>query len=93
MIGLARNVHFITHAAPEEYVEGGVLSPRNVHEARALLLLCGVLLGVGYSPSRITILSAYVGQLLLLRSCLDTAGGAMAEIELSTVDAYQGERS
>ena len=49
MIGLARNVHFITHAAPEEYVEGGVLSPRNVHEARALLLLCGVLLGVGYS--------------------------------------------
>ena len=32
--GLARNVHFITHAAPEEYQDGGVLSPRNVHEAR-----------------------------------------------------------
>ena len=60
-------------------------------QARALLLLCGVLLGVGYSPSRLTILSAYVGQLLLLRSCLDSAGGAMGEIELSTVDAYQGE--
>ena len=63
------------------------------NQARALLLLCGVLLGIGYSPSRLTILSAYVGQLLLLRSCLDSAGGAMGEIELSTVDAYQGEEN
>ena len=38
--GLARNVHFITHAAPEEYQDGGVLSPRNVHEARR----CGLVI-------------------------------------------------
>ena len=35
--GLARNVHFITHASPEEYQDSGPLSPRNVHEARAIL--------------------------------------------------------
>ena len=60
-------------------------------QARAVLLLVAVLLGVGYSPKRVTILSAYVGQLLLLRAGLDASG--MKDVELSTVDAYQGEEN
>ena len=56
-----------------------------------MLLLVAVLLGVGYSPKRVTILSAYVGQLLLLRAGLDASG--MKDVELSTVDAYQGEEN
>ena len=55
-------------------------------QARAIMLLSAVLLGVGYSPKRLTILSAYVGQLLLLRAALDASG--MGEIELSTADPH-----
>ena len=54
-------------------------------------MLAALLHGVGYAEKRITVLSAYVGQLLLLRAAFAACG--LAKVLISTVDAYQGEEN
>ena len=88
--GLTTCVHFITHNAPER-ARDDLQSPENPHEVAILTMLCALLHGVGYAPSRITVLSAYVGQLLLLRAALTACG--LEKVLVSTVDAYQGEEN
>ena len=52
-----------------------------------LTLLAAFLHGLGYATSRMTVLSAYVGQLLLLRAAFNGCG--LDKVHISTVDAYQ----
>ena len=65
--------------------------PRNPHEVAILTLLATLLHGLGYATSRMTVLSAYVGQLLLLRAAFSACG--LEKVLISTVDAYQGEEN
>jgi len=43
-------------------------SHRNTHEGDFLIALCRYLVQQGYSPSRITVLATYSGQLFYLRN-------------------------
>ena len=88
--GLASCVHFITHAAPERSRDE-LLSPENPHEVTILTMLAALLHGLGYAEKRMTVLSAYVGQLLLLRAAFAACG--LSKVLISTVDAYQGEEN
>ena len=53
--------------------------------------LAALLVGSGYAPAKITVLSAYVGQLIALRAGFAACG--LDGLVLSTVDAYQGEEN
>ena len=77
---------FITHDAPERQRDD-LMSPENPHEVMIITLLAALLHGLGYATSRITVLSAYVGQLLLIRAAFAACG--LEKILVSTVDAYQ----
>eukprot|EP00965_Chrysotila_dentata_P083336 2749280-Pleurochrysis_carterae.AAC.1 len=90
VVGFASNVHFLTHEVAE-FVDSDLRSPKNPHERDVVLLLTATLLGIGYSAKQITILSAYVGQLMFLRSALEQCG--MGEVLITTVDNYQGEEN
>jgi len=90
VLALSHTAYFVTHSAPEA-VKGDLRSPENPHEVDIILSLASFLIGLGYKPERITVLSAYVGQLLLIRAGLTACG--MDKVVLSTVDAYQGEEN
>lgn len=70
---MASNVHFITHSH-HEIVDSELRSPQNTHERFVVLSLVAVLLGAGYRQEHITVLSAYVGQLLALKASLEAVG-------------------
>ena len=76
----------MSHRHAEDY-SAELLSPRTRHEAAVIALLAALLVGLGYPQERITILSAYVGQLVILNSLLKQAG--LEKVVASTVDAYQ----
>ena len=67
------------------------MSPENPHEATVVVVLVALLHGLGYRSEQITVLSAYVGQLLLIKTALHAC--ALDKVQVSTVDAYQGEEN
>ena len=88
--GFTTSVHFITHEAPER-CKDDLMSPENPHEVAIILHLAALCQGMGYAQSRITVLSAYVGQLLLLRAAFTACG--LDKVLVTTVDSYQGEEN
>lgn len=86
--GVSSNLFLIQHSNPEEASE---LSHSNKHEAKYLAALCNHLLRQGYSPTQITILVPYTGQLLMMRKFMlksDFKG-----VRVTTVDNFQGEEN
>ena len=63
--GISKNLFFVCHTQPESE-NPNLLSYQNDFEAKYIVGLCAHLLRLGYSPSQITILTPYVGQLLLI---------------------------
>ena len=90
VVGLAHPAYFLTHQSPER-TRGDLISPENPHEVEVLCCLAALLVGSGYAPGKITVLSAYVGQLIALRAGFAACG--LDGLVLSTVDAYQGEEN
>ena len=90
VVGLAHPAYFLTHQSPER-TRGDLISPENPHEVEVLCCLAALLVGSGYAPEKITVLSAYVGQLIALRAGFAACG--LDGLVLSTVDAYQGEEN
>ena len=86
--GISGDIFFIQHDHPEE---GSDLSHSNIYEAKYLVALCEYLLQVGYSPSQITILVTYTGQLLKIRKLMPA--GTFQGVRVSTVDDFQGEEN
>ena len=86
--GVASNLFFINHNHPEKDSE---LSHSNEYEVSFLVNFCSYLLKQDYSPSQITILVAYTGQLLLMKRMMprDEFNG----VRLTTVDNFQGEEN
>ena len=54
-----------------ESAHGETTSKSNQHEAELCVRLCRYLLQQGYPPDTITILTAYTGQVLLLRGIIN----------------------
>ncbi len=90
--GMPHDVFFYDHTAPEGGGNGAGTSKQNVHEAEMVAGLLSYLLGEGHAPETITVLSAYVGQLLLLKNHLREMPNAQG-VRLTTVDNYQGEEN
>ncbi|KAK7498028.1 hypothetical protein BaRGS_00010616 [Batillaria attramentaria] len=85
---------FLFHHEALETTHDETISKSNVHEAALCVGLCRYLLQQGYPPQSITILAAYIGQVLEIkkltqRSSLD----GLKDVLVTAVDNYQGEEN
>ena len=88
--GMEKDMYFIVHNQFEGENEG-LKSKQNDYEAIYLTKLCRYLLKQGYSNNQITILTFYVGQVLLIKKHMKKFG--LNDVRVSSVDNYQGEES
>ena len=85
---MSKDLYFISHASHEEHnAQNDLKSHINEFEADYIVQLCHYLLKQGYSPSDVTILSMYRGQLLELK-IQDFEG-----VRVAAVDDFQGEEN
>ena len=89
--GVTKNMFFINHEHSEDCENDGMKSHSSEHEAKMAVALCKYLLQQGYSPSQVTILTTYTGQLFSIKLLLD--GGCFDGVRVCVVDNYQGEES
>ena len=97
--GVGGNVFFIKHTYAEDCPKDSK-SRFNRHEALYVASLTKYFLQQGYRPTQITVLTTYVGQVLLLRQVMQMStsktDGKKSEFEgvrLTSVDNYQGEEN
>ena len=89
--GMESDMYFITHNNLEGENEG-LKSKQNDYEAKYLAKLCAYLLKQGYNSDQITILTFYVGQVLLIKKYLrNMKNDKLNGVRVSSVDNYQGE--
>ena len=88
--GISKNLFFVCHSEPESE-NPNLLSYKNDFEAKYIVGLCAHLLRLGYSPSQITILTPYVGQLLLLRDKMPKS--EFYGVRVTAIDNFQGEEN
>nr|XP_006003202.1 PREDICTED: NFX1-type zinc finger-containing protein 1 [Latimeria chalumnae] len=88
--GVSSNLFFVEHTFPEQELQDGK-SHQNQHEAEFVVALCQYLICQGYSPSQITILTTYTGQLFCLRKLLPIK--KFHGVKVHVVDKYQGEEN
>ena len=88
--GVATNLHFFNHKYPETS-NAETLSHSNVEEARLVIGLCDYFLKQDYSPSQITVLTTYTGQLLTLKSIMPRF--KFEGVRVTVVDNFQGEEN
>ena len=95
--GIERSLFFLQHEKPEA-LEAETRSRSNLHEAKFVAALAAYLLRQGYAPSKLTILTPYCGQQLLIRRELHEhvpadGGNNAAEVVVASVEQYQGEQN
>ena len=88
--GIEKNLFFLCHTEPESE-NPNLLSYQNEFEAKYIVGLCFHLLNLGYSPTQITILTPYVGQLLLLRNKMPKEH--FEGVRVTAIDNFQGEEN
>ena len=88
--GIEKNMFFVCHTEPESE-DPNLLSYQNEFEANYIVGLCSHLLNLGYSPTQITILTPYVGQLLLLKNKI--AQTIYKRVRVTAIDNFQGEEN
>ena len=88
--GISKNLFFVCHTQPESE-NPNLLSYQNDFEAKYIVGLCAHLLRLGYSPSQITILTPYVGQLLLIRDKMPKS--EFEGVRVTAIDNFQGEEN
>ena len=88
--GVCHNLFFIDHSQMETRIEF-LQSYSNDHEADFIVALCNYLLLQGYERKKITVLTMYTGQLLLLQEKMPKRkfGG----VKVCAVDNFQGEEN
>ncbi|XP_046620436.1 NFX1-type zinc finger-containing protein 1-like isoform X3 [Neodiprion virginianus] len=91
VMGLEKNVFFITHDNPEA-THDNQESWINPHEAKFLVAFARHLILQGYKSTEITILCTYAGQLFTLikeRNCHEI----LKAVRITTIDNFQGEEN
>ncbi|XP_075682935.1 NFX1-type zinc finger-containing protein 1-like isoform X2 [Rhinoderma darwinii] len=88
--GVCHNLFFVDHNHLEDHISEGK-SHQNVHEATFVKSLCLYFIHQGYSPSQITILTTYSGQLHCLQEMMPKA--QFEGVRVCVVDKYQGEEN
>ncbi|CAH1269009.1 ZNFX1 [Branchiostoma lanceolatum] len=87
--GVSSNLFFVDHSHLEEQ-DKDMKSHSNMHEARFMASFCRYLIQQGYSPSQITVLTTYSGQLFNFKNVMPRE---CAAVRVSTVDNFQGEEN
>ena len=92
VLGIGKNVFFVDHVHLEEH-HGSSDTKNHVNkfEADFIVELCHYLLKQGYSPSEITILTMYRGQLFELKSKMKKKN--FEGVRVAAVDDFQGEEN
>ncbi|KAM4688986.1 NFX1-type zinc finger-containing protein 1-like [Discoglossus pictus] len=88
--GVLSNLFFVDHNHLEEHIKEGK-SHQNSHEAAFVRSLCLYLIQQGYSPSEITILTTYTGQLHCIQKMMPKS--IFEGVRICVVDKYQGEEN
>jgi len=90
--GIESDMYFITHNRYEGE-NAGLKSKFNDYEAKYLAKLCKYLLQQQYDTNQITILTFYLGQVMLIKKYLkeNLNEDIVKQIRVSSVDNYQGE--
>ena len=88
--GITTNLYFFDHQYPEAEISD-LKSHSNVEEAKLVVGLCDYFLKQGYSPSQITVLTTYTGQLLKLRPLMPR--DKFEGVRVTVVDNFQGEEN
>ncbi|KAG0728367.1 NFX1-type zinc finger-containing protein 1 [Chionoecetes opilio] len=92
VLGIVTNIFFIAHQELERKESDDNNSHENQHEAEFMMGLCRHLVLQGYSSDDITILTAYSGQLFLLKK-LQRQEHICTGVKICVVDNYQGEEN
>ncbi|KAI8519522.1 NFX1-type zinc finger-containing protein 1 [Branchiostoma belcheri] len=88
--GVSSNIFFVNHNYREAQ-EGDTKSKSNLHEAQFMASFCRYLLQQGYSPSQITILTTYTGQLFNFKKVMPRK--VFDGVRVCAVDNFQGEEN
>ena len=88
--GIATNMYFFDHKYPEAE-NADLKSHSNEEEAKLTVALCDYFLKQGYSPSKITVLTTYTGQLLKLKPLMPKE--KFEGVRVTVVDNFQGEEN
>ncbi|XP_075068955.1 NFX1-type zinc finger-containing protein 1-like isoform X2 [Mixophyes fleayi] len=88
--GVCHNLYLVDHSYLEEHIREGK-SHQNTHEAAFVKSLCLYFIQQGYSPSHITILTTYSGQLHCLQKMMPKS--KFEGVRVCVVDKYQGEEN
>ena len=91
IIGVNKNIFFICHTNAEDNYDEGK-SKINKFEARYLVKFAKYLIRQHYSPTQITILTTYLGQMFYIREELRREK-VSKDVRIITVDNYQGEEN
>ena len=87
---MVNDLYFIKHNK-EETEDIGLKSKQNIYEAKYITKLCNYLILQNYKPENITILTFYIGQVLLIRKYLKE--NDIKNVRVTSVDNYQGEEN
>ena len=88
--GVTTNMYFFNHQYPEAENDD-LKSHSNVEEAKLVVALCNYFLKQDYSPSQITVLTTYTGQVLKLKSLMPR--NKFEGVQITAVDNFQGEEN
>ncbi|KAH3711004.1 NFX1-type zinc finger-containing protein 1-like [Dreissena polymorpha] len=88
--GVDFNMQFISHEE-EESCSGDSTSYSNPHEAKYLAALCKYFLNQGYTKDQITVLTPYMGQVMLLRN--EMPKSIFEGVRITAIDNFQGEEN
>ncbi|KAF5280965.1 hypothetical protein FQR65_LT14912 [Abscondita terminalis] len=86
ILGIAKNLFFIDHKFEEEKFN---TNTSNMHEVKFLLALARYLVQNGYRPHEITIVVAYTGQLITLKS-EQKKYSDLAHVQVEVLSRYYG---
>ena len=88
--GVKQDLFFINHTFMESS-NAELSSKSNDHEARFISSLCHYILNQGYSPSQISVLTPYSGQLLVLGKYMKKK--VFKGVKVCIVDSFQGQEN
>ena len=91
-LGFTSNIYFLNHKQYENS-DSDTASKSNQFEANFVIKLASFIIAQNYKPEQITILTLYIGQVLLIRNILKAKNMDKLGIKVVTVDNYQGEEN
>lgn len=89
--GIDKNLCFFHHSFPENEENFGSKTKMNEFEAQFVCCLAEYFVKQGYKENQITILALYIGQIFRIRKLIQQKN--IKDIQVSTVDNYQGEEN